>query len=443
MASQAPGAETAVRPHQASTTVPAATADISAHALLAEAGRRLSGSLNERRCLRAVAELTVAHLADGAVVVGPPEGSARAMVRLASGGRVEEFASREDDLAQVPGLLAVLNSTVPAPSQRLASDAVPATLLPEGAGQFADLLLVPLPGTAAPGGALLMARSAGRGGFDAHDRSLAVTFALHAGAAVSAATHYREQSEAMAVLQAELLPPELASTDRMELAGSYQPAVGGLLVGGDFYDVFPPAGATGSFLVLLGDVCGKGAAAAALTGKVRQTLRALHLVEQDPSTLLRVLNEAMRQRGEDGQFVTLVAGSVIPSDHGRLRMTFATGGHPAPLVLRGDGSVAEVPATGSLIGVVPELHIRTATIDLAPGELCLLYSDGVTEARGGASGIEQYGEQRLRRALGTCHGMPTAATLERLRQLVSDWVHGGLRDDIAMLAVRARSAGSH
>jgi hypothetical protein len=219
MASQAPGAETAASPRPASTTVPAATADVSAHALLAEAGRRLSGSLNVRRRLRAIAELAVVHLADSAVVVGPPKGPGRAMVRLASGGKVAELASHEDDLAQVPGLLAV-----------------------------------PLPGTATPGGALLMARRAGRGEFDAHDRALAVTFALHAGAAVSAASHFREQSEAMAALQAELLPPELSSTDRMELAGSYQPAVGGLLVGGDFYDVFPPAGATGSFLVLLGDV---------------------------------------------------------------------------------------------------------------------------------------------------------------------------------------------
>jgi serine phosphatase RsbU (regulator of sigma subunit) len=118
-------------------------------------------------------------------------------------------------------------------------------------------------------------------------------------------------------------------------------------------------------------------------------------------------------------------------------MNLATGGHPAPLVLRTDGTVEAVPVSGTLIGVVPKISVHPATIELGPGELCLLYSDGLTEARGGASGTEQYGEDRLREALASCAGMPCAAAVERVRQLVSDWVHGGVRDDIAMLAVRA------
>ena len=106
-------------------------------------------------------------------------------------------------------------------------------------------------------------------------------------------------------------------------------------------------------------------------------------------------------------------------------------------MLRADGLVEEVPATGTLIGVVPQVVVHPATVELAPGELCLLYSDGLTEARGGPSGTEQYGEERLRDALSSCQGMPAAAAVERVRQLVSDWVHGGVRDDIAMMAVRA------
>jgi hypothetical protein len=110
---------------------------------------------------------------------------------------------------------------------------------------------------------------------------------------------------------------------------------------------------------------------------------------------------------------------------------------PPPLVLRGDGRVEEVPTSGTLIGAVPHTVVRPATVELAPGELCLLYSDGLTEARGGASGHEHYGERRLRDALSSCQGMGGEVTVERIRQLVSDWVHGGTRDDIAMLAVRA------
>jgi serine phosphatase RsbU (regulator of sigma subunit) len=231
----------------------------------------------------------------------------------------------------------------------------------------------------------------------------------------------------------------LPQPDGVELIGSYQAASDGMRIGGDFYDVFGPSGTDTDTVVALGDVCGKGAEAAVLTGKVRQTLRALRLVESRPETMLDVLNRALLQSGRQHRFVTLVLGAVSRAEHGRVRLRLASGGHPAPLVLRVDGTVEEVPTSGTLIGVVPRTVIRPATVELAPGELCLLYSDGLTEARGGPTGSEHYGEHRLRDALASCRGMPGTAAVERVRQLVSDWVHGGIRDDIAMLAVRAPS----
>ncbi|MFI6072497.1 SpoIIE family protein phosphatase [Actinoplanes sp. NPDC051343] len=403
-------------------------------AFLAETGRRLSASLHLGRCLRTTAELAVENLADAAVLVLPSDKRQNLWVRLAAGGRIEEEARAERLLAEVPGLLEALGGFPPVQSRWLDAAQAPDWLLPEDFGPIGGLLVTPLPGNAEPAGALVLAR---RGSFGPEDERLARIFAARAGAALSAAALYREQVDTTAVLQADLLPPELPQPDGLELAGSYQAAREALRVGGDFYDVFAPTETCPDTMIALGDVCGTGPEAAVLTGKVRQTLRALRLVETKPENILRVLNKALLQSGRRRRFVTMVIGSVQRIEHARLRLTLATGGHPAPLVLRLDGRVDEVPVSGTLIGAVDRTTVRPADVELAPGELCLLYSDGLTEARGGPSGTELWGEQRLHDALSACAGMPAAATVERLRQLVSDWVHGGTRDDIAMLAVRA------
>ena len=164
---------------------------------------------------------------------------------------------------------------------------------------------------------------------------------------------YREQADTTAILQADLLPPELPQPDGVELIGSYQAATEALRIGGDFYDVFGPTARSSETVVALGDVCGRGPEAAVLTGKVRQTLRALRLVEATPAEMLTVLNQALLESGRQHRFVTLVVGSIERADHGRVRLTLASGGHPAPLLLRADGTVEEVPTSGTLIGVVP------------------------------------------------------------------------------------------
>jgi serine phosphatase RsbU (regulator of sigma subunit) len=408
-------------------------------AFLAEAGRRLSASLHQRRCLRTTIELAVSHLADAAVVVMPPGRRQSETMSLVAGGSVDERSVREHRLAEVPGLVEALGGFPPIPSRWLDASQVPGWLLPAEFGPVGALLVTPLPGNAEPAGALILAKRGPQGGFSGEDEVLARIFAARAGAAISAAALYREQVDTTAILQADLMPPELPQPEGVELIGSYQAARDAMRIGGDFYDVFKPTPRSADTVIALGDVCGKGPEAAVLTGKVRQTLRALRLVEVPPPAMLGVLNQALLESGRQHRFVTLVVGSVIRTDHGRVRLTLASGGHPPPLVLRTDGTVEEVPTSGTLIGVVPQTVVHPATVELAPGELCLLYSDGLTEARGGPSGNEQYGEQRLRDALSSCRDMPGDAAVERVRQLVSDWVRGGMRDDIAMLAVRAPS----
>jgi serine phosphatase RsbU (regulator of sigma subunit) len=404
---------------------------------LAEAGRRLSASLNQRRCVRTTVELAAAHLAGAAVVVLPARRRQSEWMSLVTGGSVTEGELPESRLGAVPGLEEALGGFPPIPSRWLDASQVPDWLLPEGFGPVGALLVTPLPGNAEPAGALILARRGADAVFSADDEMLARIFAARAGAAISAAALYREQVDTTAILQADLLPPELPTPEGVELAGSYQAAKDALRIGGDFYDVFGPADDSPETVIALGDVCGKGPEAAVLTGKVRQTLRALRLVGSDPAAMLTVLNQALLGSSRQHRFVTLVVAAISRAEHGRVRLCLATGGHPAPLVLRADGTVEAVPVSGTLIGAVPRISVHPATIELAPGELCLLYSDGLTEARGGASGTEQYGEDRLRDALASCAGMSGATAVERVRQLVSDWVHGGVRDDIAMLAVRA------
>ena len=411
-------------------------------AFLAEAGRRLAGSLHGGRCQRAATELAVAHLADAAVVLLPAENRRSVWTRLVTGGAVEEGRTAEGRLGEVPGLVEALGGFPPIPSRWLDAAQAPGWLLPPGFGPIGALLVTPLPGNAGPAGALVLARRGPDATFGPEDEMVARTFAARAGAALAVAALYRAQADTAAVLQADLLPPEMPPIEGFELAAAYQTAGGALRVGGDFYEVHGPTETATDTLIALGDVCGTGAEAAVLTGKVRHTLRTLRVLGVPAAAMLPVLNRALLHAGRSQRFVTMVVGSVRRAEHGRVRLTLASGGHPAPLVLRSGGTVEEVPTRGTLIGAVAQTVVVPAETELAPGDLCLLFSDGLIEARGGPAGDEPYGEDRLHAALASCAGLPAAVTVERLRQLVSDWAYEGVQDDVALLAVRAPSRPS-
>lgn len=133
----------------------------------------------------------------------------------------------------------------------------------------------------------------------------------------------------------------------------------------------------------------------------------------------------------------MVLGVVRPHRDGGLALTLAGGGHLPPLVVRSSGEVEQLPLNGMLIGVVPDPRVSQVSTRLAPGETCLLYSDGVTEARGGRRGAEQLGTERLMQALTGCQRMPAPALAERVEQITCDWLAQRDHDDIAVLALRA------
>lgn len=406
-------------------------------ALLGRMSSALSTSLHPERCAEVTARLAAEHLADAAVVIAPARSGEHPVTHCVRDG-APTHSTPAFDPYDVPGLGEALQGFPPVPSRWLDPSSAPGWLVPDGFGEVASIVVTPLPGHGVPAGALVLLRGAGRPGFTEEEERFARMFAARAGAAISAARMFAQQGAITDALMRDLLPPVLQQIGGVEYAGRYRASVDTERIGGDFYDVHPAAGADdedGEALAVLGDVCGKGLEAAVLTGKVRTTLHALLPLASDHQQVLNLLNNALLT-SRNSRFVTLVLASVRRvGAHVRVRLT--SGGHLPPLVLRANGEVREVATSGTLVGVLPEITSTTADVTLAPGETCLLYTDGITEALGGPMGDEMFGEQRLRDALVDCAGMPADAIVEHVHMLASHWVGTGEHDDIAVLAITA------
>ncbi|PRH81064.1 serine/threonine protein phosphatase [Streptomyces solincola] len=402
-------------------------------ALLARASGELLSSLNERHCRETTARLSARYLADAAVLVSPGRGGGLPVTYGLRGADPVHAVVRAD-VRSVPGLTEALQGLPPTPSRWIPPDALPEWAVPPGfEGPVDSVAVIPLPGPGVPAGALILLRRGANRSSSDREEVFARLFAVRAGAALAAARMYAEQAGITATLMHELLPPRLRAVQGVEYAGGYRPSGSGERVGGDFYDVHPGAGGTADTLAVLGDVCGKGLDAAVLTGRIRNTLHALLPEADDHHRLLTLLNSALTT-SRHTRFATLVLASVrrLP-DGALLRLTSA--GHPPPLIVRADGAVEEAATHGSLIGVLPAVHSTTATTKLAPGESCLLFTDGITEARGGPLGDTLFGTGRLRRALTGCARLPAEAIVERVQTLVADWVGPRPHDDMALTAI--------
>lgn len=414
---------------------------------LLRASALLLASLNPRRCRWITAELAAGELADAAVVLAPDGAGRLSMSTAVRGRRVQECTAAQD-AHRLPGLREALTGVPAGPPHRLDRALVPPWLVPDGFGGCGEALLLPLPGHTAPSGALILLRRAGRPAFSRDEEVFARIFAARAGSAVSTATLYADRTGTTGLLQRALIPLALTRITGIDLATAYRPAEDTDLIAGDFYDIHPPQAGPHSngadpreTLLMLGDVCGKGAAAAILAGRIRTTLAALHRLEPRHTRLLELLNDTLLGDRER-RFVTLVLVGATPLDDGSVALRLTSAGHPAPLIVRTDGRVEDAQTGGTLIGALPALVSRTATTVLLPGEVCLLYSDGVTEARGGATGSEMFGEHRLRRVLRECAHMPVEAVVEHIEMTTAQWLDGRAHDDIALLAIAAPHRGA-
>ncbi|MEV4624530.1 PP2C family protein-serine/threonine phosphatase [Asanoa sp. NPDC049573] len=405
---------------------------------LATASQQLGNPLHEDRAARAAVRLAVPTLGDTAVLVLAPR-RGRARWWRATGSEpatVDGGVLTGDELP--PAVEQALAGNEPSEADWLADQLAEVGWLGERAPGSVSVRVVSLPGSAAATGALVVVRDNQREPDpDEHDMQMLRGFAARAGAALDAAVLYRDQADVAETLQASLAPTEPPAVGGVQWGAAYRPAPSSLRIGGDFYGAheMPDGGA----LFYLGDVSGKGVDAAVFTGQIRQGIQALRRIESDPARLLVLLNDAVletsRAHGQ-GRFATMVLGRAQPAHGSGLSLTLASGGHLPPIVVRADGTVETVDLRGMLIGVVPDPRIAAVAVQLAPGETCLLFSDGVTEARGGVRG-EQFGAARLVDALEGCQRMPAPALAERVEQVIGDWLGGRNHDDIAVLAVRA------
>jgi serine phosphatase RsbU (regulator of sigma subunit) len=186
---------------------------------------------------------------------------------------------------------------------------------------------------------------------------------------------------------------------------------------------------------VLGDVSGYGPEAAALTGVGRYTVRALADQVLAPSSVLQQLNAAMLRAEPSERFCTAACAEIRPTEDA-VGVTVALAGHPAPVVLRDDETIEVLDGHyGAILGAFPDIEVRDQTVDLAPGDAVVFYTDGVIEARH-ASGAE-FGADRLGQVLSTSAGRSADGIARRVERAVLDFRASGAQDDIAVLVVRA------
>jgi len=290
-------------------------------------------------------------------------------------------------------------------------------------------LAVPLMRGAQVSGAIGMAFADARE-FGAPDRSFALTLAELCAQALDRAELFERERHIARTLQRSLLPRSIDAVPGLEVATRHRAMGEGAEVGGDFYDVFPCAGGV---IAVVGDVCGKGIEAAALTALARHTLRALSANVSSPAALLEGLNARLHEEQPDRGFVTVACARLLVRP-GAVSVTAATGGHPPLLVVRADGRVEALGASGLLIGPFERLGLDERSTVLSYGDALVLYTDGLFEARRGGA---VFGEERLRAAAARSAGLDADAIADRLEEATLAFQQGALLDDLAVLVVRA------
>ncbi|MGC4983599.1 SpoIIE family protein phosphatase [Streptomyces sp. DT193] len=260
---------------------------------------------------------------------------------------------------------------------------------------------------------------------------LAEDLSRRAALALDNARLYSERTAISQSLQRSLLPPELPQIDGVEVEVIYRAAGEGNEVGGDFYDLFPIR--DGAYGFAIGDVCGTGPEAAAVTGLARHALRLLAREGYGGPAVLERLNSAILDEGARSRFLTLLYGELWPQEDGSAVLKVVCAGHPLPLRLRQDGTVEPAAEPQPLLGVMEDLELYEQTVTLDPGDVLLCVTDGVTERR---EGTRMLGDDGLADVLTTCTGLTAGAVAARIMRAVERFASDAPSDDMAILAMR-------
>lgn len=395
-------------------------------AFLARVGEVLSASLDWEQTLRGVAQVAIPDKADLCVVhVQDEAGRMQQLVVVHADPGLEEVAGALSggSPAGRTGEPAFVREVTPAALEELALDDEHLAVLRRL--DLTSVITVPLVARGRTLGSLTFAMSGSGRRFADEDFDLASDIARRAAAAVDNARLYRERDHIAQTLQRSLLPPRLPEIPGFELAARYRPAGEAFDVGGDFYDVVP---VPGGWSIVVGDVCGKGPEAAALTALARYTLRAAHLVEPEPARVLGVLNDALLRDGDDDRFLTVAAARLVGTT-----LSVAIAGQAPALVVRASGEVESLGDPGRVVGIIPDVELPEVSVELAIGDAVVLHTDGLTDA-GAPDHLFDAAEVGLFASRTLEHGAAAVASSLESRALAI--AHGHPRDDIALIVLR-------
>jgi PAS domain S-box-containing protein len=413
-----------------------------AESFMAEASRVLASSMDYEQTLKHLARLAVGQIADWCAVdvLGENGEIERVAVHHADPSRValaerlnRGYRPGLEDPSGVPevirsGVARIYTDIDPRALAAYARDSTHMELL-QAIGATA-IIIAPLAGPKRTIGAITLVSSDSTHRLSQADLALAERLGRRAGTAVESARLYTERTRIAKMLEAALLPESLPEIPGVEIASLYRAAGELNDVGGDFYDVLPYG--AGRWLLVIGDVCGKGPRAAGVTALARHTLRTAAMLGQAPIGMLATLHQALRGQPVGSDLCTVCLVTLEPlSAHARLTVTLA--GHPPPLLIDDERGHRQIGTPGTLLGVLDPIDIHEVDVELQAGQTLLLYTDGLPDA--GRAGL-QLDEQELLKLCADAPRETLDGLLEQIERAARERAEGRLRDDIALLALR-------